>query len=39
MSKASKEDGIKPKTKTTLLNKGKVHTQTLKKQQQLRFSR
>ena len=39
MSKAFKEDKIRPKTKTTLLDKGEVHTQTLEKQQQLRFSR
>jgi len=30
---ASKEDGIRPRTKTTLLNKGKVYAQTLGKRQ------
>jgi hypothetical protein len=33
MSKASEEDEIRPKIKTTLLDKGEVHTQTLEKQQ------
>jgi hypothetical protein len=31
MSKASEEDRMRPKIKTTLLDKGKVHAQTLKK--------
>ena len=39
ISKAFKEDGITLKTKSTLLDKGEVHVQTLEKQQQLRFSR
>jgi hypothetical protein len=33
MSKAFKKDKIRPKTKTTLLNKGEVHAQILKKWQ------
>ena len=39
MSKASEEDGMRPRTKTTLLDKGEVHAQTLEKRQQLGFSR
>ena len=39
MSKASEKDGIRPRTKTTLLDKGEVHIQILEKQQQLGFSR
>jgi hypothetical protein len=31
MSKAFKEDGIRLKTETTLLDKGEVHAQTLEK--------
>ena len=39
ISKTSKKDGMTPKTKSTLLDKGEVHTQTLKKRQQLGFSK
>ena len=39
MSKAFKEDGITLRTKSTLLDKGEVHTQTLEKWQQLGFSK
>jgi hypothetical protein len=33
MSKASKKNRTRPKIKTTLLDKGEVYIQTLKKQQ------
>jgi hypothetical protein len=33
MSKAFKEDGMRPRIKTTLLDKGEVHIQTLEKRQ------
>ena len=33
ISKAFKEDGIRPRTKTTLLDKSEVYTQTLEKRQ------
>jgi hypothetical protein len=33
MSKTCEEDEMRPKIKTTLLDKGEVHTQILKKRQ------
>ena len=39
ISKAFKKNRIKSKTKTTLLNKSEVYIQTLKKWQQLGFSK